>query len=69
MVWFMLPDATWSRRVALDTVWQSLYLLQMVSVARKMTSERMEYSWFLYGEPERKSSEFAGLVQVHRGIA
>ena len=47
MVWFMSLDAICSRRAALDTVWQSLYLLSMVSLARKMTSERMMSSGFV----------------------
>jgi hypothetical protein len=54
MVWFMSPDAMWSRRVALETVWQSLYLFTIVADARKMISERMKYSGILYDEPELK---------------
>jgi hypothetical protein len=33
--------ATWSRRVALAAVWQSLYLFATFSAARKMISERI----------------------------
>jgi hypothetical protein len=69
IVWFMSPDATWSLRVALDTVWQSLYLFEMVSLARKMTSERMVDSRFFTAYQTRGSSECAGELQFELLVA
>jgi hypothetical protein len=38
----VLRGETWRTRVALDTVWQRLYLFSIISLARKMASERMD---------------------------
>jgi hypothetical protein len=51
--------ATWSRRVALAAVWQSLYLFATLSAARKMISERIYCSRSLR-RSDRPASEVTG---------
>ncbi len=55
----VLREATWSRRVAFDAVWQSLYLFTIFSSARKIMSERTQISCSLR-RLRKSSSEFAG---------
>jgi hypothetical protein len=40
----VLRGEMWRTRVALDTVWQRLYLFSIINLARKMASERMRLS-------------------------
>jgi hypothetical protein len=56
-------EEIWSRRVALEAVWQSLYLLSTVFLARKISSERTGNLPFFCGASGSYSAEFAGEVQ------